>query len=156
MDNYYDFQIRSKRWQRYFMYLTLAVSSTLAVLVVLLCGLQILPENYWLILLLPGLLIVLSGLGTYVALVERFTLKDGLFYYRKPFLKSQSAQVSDVAKVQLIGGTFGIDTVEFLDAEGNVLISFLDDGTCIRNEAFRHAIVGLEIENVGFDWNQFL
>lgn len=87
-------------------------------------------------------------LCVYVCMMERFELKDGVFSYRKPFKKKQSAKVEDVARVAKYGSNALIpllSDVVFYDKDGNKLINFYDDGTAFRDGKFEIALIELKI-----------
>ena len=87
-------------------------------------------------------------LCVYVGMMEKFELKDGVFSYRKPFKKTQSAAVEDVARVAVYGTVSlksWISDVVFYDKDGNKLINFYDDGTAFRDGKFERALIALKI-----------
>lgn len=92
-------------------------------------------------------------LCVYICFMEKFELKDGVFRYRKPFKKMQSACVEDVERVTVhdIGAPLlPISTVIFYGKDGKKLINFLDDGTSFRGGQFINALQALNI-SISFD-----
>lgn len=141
-----DFEIKAPKWAGVFSW-CLTVIGALCMLAGAVLMIPAIPAALGLKL---GLLIggaagvVFGALLLHIYYKEKFTLKNGLFCYVKPFRKSQSANVSEINHVTL--HTSGIMThVRFYDEKGNVLISFLDDGTSFRSGEFINALSAFKI-----------
>lgn len=78
-------------------------------------------------------LIGICAIGLYAHFKEEFRFQNGILTYVKAFRATQSTPIETVASFYIgsYGPTMFIKIV-FLDKEGNVLISFLDDGTSLR------------------------
>lgn len=75
----------------------------------------------------------MCAIGLYAHFKEEFRFQNGILTYVKAFRATQSTPIESVASFYIgsYGPTMFIKVV-FLDKEGNVLISFLDDGTSLR------------------------
>ena len=87
---------------------------------------------------------VLGAVGIYVYIKEKFTLKDGVYFYSKPFLKSQTARAVDIHYLK-IETTGKLLKVELFDKEGRKLINFLDDGTAFKSGEFIESLAYYKI-----------
>jgi len=78
-------------------------------------------------------LIGICSIGLYAHFKEEFRFQNGILTYVKAFRATQSTPIEAVASLYIgsYGPTMFIKIV-FLDKEGNVLISFFDDGTSLR------------------------
>ncbi len=73
---------------------------------------------------------VVGGLSIYIYAMEKFELRDGKFFYRKPFKKSQSAAVHEIDRVEAVNKMYPfLCDVIFYGKDGKKLIHFYDDGT---------------------------
>ncbi len=146
-----EFVIRTQRWQRIFMYVTLALSLAGIIVTTPLVLIDLIPGiNTWAIPLIFVMFAVASGLGTYVAIWEKFTLKDGVFTYRKPFKHTCTARVEELGAVRVTrGAATRYMKVEFLGHDGKPIFSVLDDGTMFRDGKFVAALNALGIRGEG-------
>lgn len=94
----------------------------------------------------------LAGVGgllcDYICFMEKFELKDGVFSYRKPFKKKQSASVQNIDRVEIRSSKAFIPLlcdVIFYGKDGKKLIHFYDDGTAFRGGKFINALQELYI-----------
>ncbi|MDE6059732.1 MAG: hypothetical protein K2G44_06825 [Clostridia bacterium] len=147
MKKNYDFVIRSAKWQG----VALAVFAALGFLIIVtgICVKLFVLDNLALMILLVCMGCFFLGIGVvglYVYFTESFELKDGVFRYVKPFRKSQSAAVQDIAqvKIQSVRTPYIVDVV-FYDMNGNKLINFYDDGTAFKGNFFLLALKGYNI-----------
>ena len=131
-DKKYEFTIKSPKWQRntFFVFVGMGVIGSIFMLV------------FWLIFrfdwgILVGTLMIfaiemlIGGLGLYVWFREEFCLKDGVFTYVKAFGKTQSAKLTDVAKVEFCIA-YAFPRLTFVDKSGKVLLRIFDDGTVLK------------------------
>ncbi len=93
----------------------------------------------------------LAGAGLlcgYIGIMEKFELRDGVFSYRKPFKKGQSASIQEIDRVEVCGSKaffpLLVDVI-FFDKDGKKLIHFYDDGTLFRGGKFLNALQELHI-----------
>ena len=49
--------------------------------------------------IIPAAILLLSLAGLYMYFTEEFSLEDGVYFYRKPFKRSQSAHYTDIDRV---------------------------------------------------------
>lgn len=147
-DKNIEFEIRSALWQRIVMYVTAIIGVAGAIVTTPLICLDLIPgKNTWGIIIICGILAVIGGVGTYVALWEKFVLKDGVFIYRKPFRRTCRARIEDLAAVSVTG--VRLLSVEFLGRDGKEIFSVLDDGTMLRSGEFVRALDALGIDRKG-------
>jgi len=87
-------------------------------------------------------------LCVYVGIMEKFELKNGVFTYRKPFKRKQSAAIEDIEKVVRYGSKAWmpiLSDVVFYGKDGKKLIHFYDDGTAFLGGKFEMALIELKI-----------
>ena len=143
-NNSYDFCIQSPKWQRntFFGFLIFGGVGPIVMTI-----LWLIFQFDWGILVGSMILfafpLFLAPLGLYVWYKEKFLLKDGTFTYIKPFKNSQSAKVEDLLRVEI--SLAGIPRVTFIGKNGEKLISFLDDGTCINKNVFVSSLMHYDI-----------
>lgn len=90
----------------------------------------------------------LGLLCTYVGFMEKFELKNGVFTYRKPCKRKQSASVKEIEKVVKYGSNAAIPVLSdivFYGKDGKKLIHFYDDGTAFLGGKFELALIELKI-----------
>ncbi len=89
----------------------------------------------------------LGILCVYVGYMEKFELKNGVFSYRKPFKRKQSAAVEEIAKVVKDSQALVplVSDVVFYGKDGKKLIHFYDDGTAFFDGKFESALIELNI-----------
>lgn len=95
-----------------------------------------------------GAIVAAGGaICVYGATMEKFEFKDGVFSYRKPFKKNQSARAQDINRVEVHGALAAaiIVNVVFYGENDKKLINFLDDGTAFHGGKFLKALGGLHI-----------
>lgn len=83
--------------------------------------------------------LLISPLGLYIYHKEKFILKDKIFTYIKPFKKSQSASVEEIARVEIIGR--GFMNIVFIGKNNEKLIHFYDDGTALKKRYLTTALM---------------
>lgn len=87
-----------------------------------------------------GILLIICGLGVYICLTEKFILKDGVYFYNKPFKRNQSARVEDLAGVEIRACGRFVDVI-FWGKSGKKLIHFYDDGTVFSKGLFELSLI---------------
>ena len=134
-NNTYEFYIKSPKWHRniFIVFFIIGVLGDIAMLIAWLIS-KFDWSNYWGILIVFTVFLVVSPLGLYVWCKEVFFLKNGVFTYVKPFKKSQSAELSQVSRVEISQSVYLCIT--FVGKNGEKLISFIDDGNLFRNNDF--------------------
>ena len=138
----YDFCITVPKWHMILFFVCLSVGSVGAVVVTIVYLLDSSQFAMFISLLFVSLLfVVISALGIYVGKKEKFVLQEKVFTYVKPFKKSQSAHIDDIARVEMRGGSGALLRVVFLDKEGKPLINFLDDGTSLKGNKLFSALM---------------
>ena len=85
----------------------------------------------------------LCGLLLYIYFAERFTFDGYEFVYFTPFIKPKRALVSELKLLRI--NRRNLIKVEFLDKNGEKLMSFLDDGTSFRTGEFSKVLKNLNI-----------
>lgn len=143
-NNSYDFFIRSPKWQKntFIGFFVFGVAGAIAVTI-----LWLILKFDWGILagamLIFAISLILSLLGLYVWHKEVFYFKNQIFTYIKPFKKSQSAELSQISRVEISHS--GILRITFIGKNGEKLISFFDDGTSFRNNELVSALMHYNI-----------
>lgn len=151
------FEIRNRRWQRIFMYVTLALGLTGVMVTTPLVCMDLVPGiNTWALPLIFLMFAVAGGFGTYVAAWEKFFLKDGVFVYQKPFKRTCKARAGELSAVRAMNINARIIKVEFLGQNGETIFSVLDDGMMFRDGKFAAALEALEIPGKGLLQKRFL
>ena len=140
----YEFCIKNPKWQRntFWGFLAFGVLGAIVVTV-----LWLILRFDWGILLAAlfifALFLIIAALGLYVWYKEKFVFKNGTFTYVKVFRKAQSANVEDLARVEIT--TRGIPLVTFIGKDGQKLLSFRDDGTSFRKNKFMGALMHYDV-----------
>ena len=90
----------------------------------------------------------------YVYYREAFTLKNGVYTYRKPFRGTQAAEARAVRTV-IVESSGAFLRVTFWGENDQMLIRFLDDGTAFRSGEFEKSLRAYGIE-LHFSGSSFL
>lgn len=136
-----EFTIKSPLWAGIFSWavLIIGILGLITGAVFMIPGIPIAFEVKMCVLIGGGALILFGALMLYVYRKERFSLKDGVFDYIKPFKKSQSARASEINHIAVYASGMLVRVV-FYDKDHETLISFLDDGTAFRSGEFERAL----------------
>ena len=141
-----EFCITAPKWQRIFFYVFLAIGIAAVIGLTVFYFIDSSEPMIFLFALAVGFLFIgLAVLGLYVAHKEKFIFKDKLFTYVKPFKKSQSAHIDDIARVEIRRGGAIVFEIVFIGKDGATLINFLDDGTSLRHNQLVRALMFYEI-----------
>ena len=139
MENNYDFYTQNPKWQKIFFIVFLALSvAGIVTMTILMFTIKLDLQAFIALICIFAFFLLLSLLGVYVCIKEKFYFQNQTFTYVKPFKKSQSADVSQIARVELSFGSF--IKVDFIGKNGEKLISFLDNGTSFKNKYFEKAL----------------
>ncbi len=134
MNSINGFIIRNKPWMKWFFITLLILSVSAAIIIGSLILAHVMPIETAAFLIITVFAAIASILGLYAYLKEAFILKDGMFTYRKVFRKSQSVKIENISSVVFKGN--GTYKITFLDKDGKVAISFLDDGNAFKDNLF--------------------
>ncbi|MBR2023153.1 MAG: hypothetical protein IJ996_01375 [Clostridia bacterium] len=131
-ENHYDFCIKSPKWQRNTFFGFLAFGGIGSIVITVLWLIFSFDWGIWLVALLGlSIPLLISVFGLYVWYREKFCFENETFTYVKPFGKTQSAKISDVARVEMSATVF--IRVTMIGKNGETLLFFHDDGTALRN-----------------------
>jgi hypothetical protein len=144
MSNTYDFCIQPPKWQKIFFIVAIIFSVALSVIVTVL----------WLIFrfdwgLLVGAIFLavfvssLSLLGLWVFKKDKFCLQGETFIWSKPFKKTKTVAVEQIARVEVSGNIF--DKITFIGKNEGKILSFNDDGKAFANNNFLSALSHYDI-----------
>lgn len=144
-----DFTIKNPLWAWIISWVLTAIGfGTVAVVTVLYFTISMDDVLFSVLEAGGGVFGVMGLLCDYICFMEKFELKDGVFRYRKPFKKKQSASVQDIDRVEVHSSKAFIPIlcdVIFYGKDGKKLINFLDDGTSFQGGQFIRALQALNI-----------
>ena len=142
-----QFNIKAPKWQLVVLLIAIVIGVAFAVTALTLYLLDICGVIVFAVLTALGaLLIVIAIIGIYIYSVERFTLKDGTYFYRKPFLKSAPVKVSEITRVELTANGY-LFVIKFHGENDKVLLKFFDDGTAFKNGELKRSLEYYNIPN---------
>lgn len=138
MENQVDeFVIKNPKW---------VFGLIIGLLIFELCGAVVLTVLYfmqvivlgvlWPFLMFIAVLLLPTAFLIYGCLKEKFIYKDETLTYIKIIKKKQSVKIEDLAYVTISCNLGIIMHVKMYDREGKIAISFLEDGTFMRNGLF--------------------
>lgn len=144
-DKRYEFCIKAPKWQKviFFVLFGMGVIGSITLFI-----LWLIFRFDWGILagvlLIFGIEFLLSSVGLLAWYREEFLFKDGVFTYTKPFGKKQSANLADIARVEL-SIAYAFPRVTFIGKDGRALARFSDDGTVLKSNCFTAALLHYDI-----------
>ena len=145
-EEFNGFELKLPKWQ-FYTYLSFGILSVIAsIVIVILYFINVFDSTYLAFLIITGIFLLLGAHGTVSYLYERLILKDEELTYRG-LLKKQSTNIKNVKYILIVSCNKAYK-IKFLDANQNVLISYLEDSSIFRQEPFIQMINHYNIKSI--------
>lgn len=134
-----SFIIRQPKWIRNYSVAVTTASLIFIVVFSVLFSSEILKINVYLTLTVLCALFLTTGVfGIVYYASDKFYFKDGVYCSKKIFKKTQRADVSDIAVVNVkpCDKKMSTASIEFIGKNGETLLSFSADGWIFKNNIF--------------------